>query len=302
MATKKRMGGASRTTLSEKAIGILLLACALISIAALMIIFILLVSNAAPAFLQLSVWDFLSGSNWNPGGLPPSFGILPLMIGTLLVTVTAAAIAIPVGIGCTIYLAEMAHPRIRSIAKPAIEILAGIPSIIYGLFAVLVLTQFVYDWFDPVSRKNGMVGAIMLAVMMIPILVTLAEDAMNSVPQNLREAALAMGATKWEVIRGVIIPASFSGIVAAVILSLGRAIGETMVVLMATGNSTQLTWNIFSSLQTMTAAIAIDYGELSPGTLHYEVIFAVGLVLFLITFAVNYMAGRIMKRFTEEYQ
>ncbi|MEI6796304.1 MAG: phosphate ABC transporter permease subunit PstC [Methanomassiliicoccales archaeon] len=302
MATKTKMSGAMRTTYSEKAIGAFLLLCALISIAALVIIFVLLITNAAPAFLQLSIWDFLSGSNWNPGGFPPSFGILPLMISTLLVTVTAAAIAIPIGIGCTIYLAEMAHPRIRAIAKPAIEILAGIPSIIYGLFAVLVLTQFVYDWFDPVSRKNGMVGAIMLAVMMIPILVTLAEDAMNSVPQNLREAALAMGATKWEVIRGVIIPASFSGIVAAVILSLGRAIGETMVVLMATGNSTHLTWNIFDSMQTMTAAIAIDYGELSPGTLHYEVIFAVGLVLFIITFVVNYLAGRIMKRFTEEYQ
>jgi phosphate ABC transporter permease protein PstC len=286
----------------ETAIRFFLLACAMISIAALVVIFLLLVSNAAPAFLQLNLWDFLTGTVWNPGGIPPSFGIMPLMVGTLLITVTATVIAVPIGIGCTIYLAEMAHPRIRSIAKPAIEILAGIPSIIYGLFAVLVLTQWVFDVFDPVSRKNGMVGAIMLAVMMIPIMVTLAEDAMNSVPQNLREAALAMGATKWEVIRGVIIPASLSGIVAAVILSLGRAIGETMVVLMACGNSTALTFNIFSSMQTMTAAIAIDYGELSPGTLHYEVIFAVGLVLFLITFAVNYIAGRVMKRFTEVYE
>jgi phosphate ABC transporter permease protein PstC len=302
MANKTMVEGGRKNAVEETAIKFFLLACTLVSIAALIIIFFLLLSNAAPAFLQLNLWEFLTGAVWNPGGIPPSFGIMPLMVGTLLITLTATVIAVPIGIGCTIYLAEMAHPRIRSIAKPAIEILAGIPSIIYGLFAVLVLTQWVYDIFDPVSRKNGMVGAIMLAVMMVPILVTLAEDAMNSVPQGLREAALAMGATKWEVIRGVIIPASFSGIIAAVILSLGRAIGETMVVLMACGNSTALTFDIFSSMQTMTAAIAIDYGELSPGTLHYEVIFAVGLVLFLITFAVNYLAGRVMKHFTEVYE
>lgn len=266
-------------------------------------VFYFLFTEALPTFTQINPIDFLTGPNWNPTSfLAPAYGILPLMIGTFLVGLGASVIAIPIGLGCTIYLAEIAHPKIRSFLKPAIEVLAGIPSVVYGFFALVILSGWIQALFGNTYRLNALNGAIMLAVMMIPIMVSLSEDAMNMVPKELREAAYALGATRWETIRSVIIPSSLSGIIAAIILSIGRAVGETMTVLMATGNTPLVTFNMLSSVETMTATIAIEMGEVPFGSLHYHALFAIGAVLFIITFAINSIADWVLSRYAEVYK
>jgi phosphate ABC transporter permease protein PstC len=266
-------------------------------------VFYFLFSEALPAFTKINPIDFLTGRVWNPTSIvAPAYGILPLMIGTFLVSLGASVIAIPIGLGCTIYLAEIAHPRIRGFLKPAIEILAGIPSVVYGFFALVILSGWIQALFGNTYRLNALNGAVMLAVMMVPIMVSLSEDAMNMVPKELREAAYALGATRWETIKGVIIPASLSGIVAAIILSIGRAVGETMTVLMATGNTPLVTFDMLSSVETMTATIAIEMGEVPFGSLHYSALFAIGAVLFIITFAINSIADWLLSRYAEVYR
>ncbi|MBN1109403.1 MAG: phosphate ABC transporter permease subunit PstC [Methanomassiliicoccales archaeon] len=286
----------------ERAIEIALTIATWSSVVALGAVFAELMLGAIPAFLTIDIIGFFTGTVWNPAHpTHPLYGILPLFVGTLMVSFGAAAIAIPIGLGCSIWLAELASPRIRSIFKPAIEILAGIPSVIFGFFALVILSEWISIVFDPVTKLNALNGAIMLAVMMIPIMVTVAEDAMNSVPSSLREASLALGATRWETLRHVVLPAALSGIVAAIVLAFGRAVGETMTVLMATGNAPQLTFDFLRSVQTMTAAIAIDFGEVVFGSEHYHVLFAVGLVLFVITFAINFLADWVVRRYKEDY-
>jgi phosphate transport system permease protein len=277
-----------------------LLVMASISIFTLGALIVFLLSQASPFFVKVPLTDFLFGTEWSPSS--SVFGVLPLFVGTLLTSVVAAAIAIPIGIGCTIYLAEVAHPTIKKFLKPLIELLAGIPSIIFGLFAMLVLSHVVQAVFNTGTTLNGMVGAVALAIMMVPIMVTISEDAMNSVPGSLREASMALGATKWETIRGVLIPASLSGIVAAIILAFGRAIGETMTVLMATGSARQLTTNIFSPMETMTSAIALDIQEVARTDIQFNALFAVGLLLFVLTFLINLAASLILRKFREAYE
>jgi phosphate transport system permease protein len=291
--------GSVKEYLIEKGLAVV----ALISVAFLAMVFYVLLSGAIPAFNTVNVFDFLFGTVWNPANPQfPLYGILPLFMGTVLVSLGAALIAIPIGIGCTIYLAELAHPKIKAVFKPAIEVLAGIPSVIYGFFALVILSTWIFDIFHPSSKLNALNGAIILSVMMIPIMVSVAEDAMNAVPRHLREASYALGATKWETIRGVVIPASLSGIIAAIILAIGRAVGETMTVLMATGNAPKLTTDFFSSVQTMTASIAIDFGEVAFNSTHYHILFAIGVVLFAMTFVINSIADYVLVRFSEEYR
>lgn len=287
-------------------IGFGLLVIASLSFIALAAIFYTLISNAVPAFFVVDhnqttdFWSFLTGTVWRPNA--EIFGLVPLFVGTILVSLAATVIAIPIGIGCTIYLSEIAHPRIRGLLKPVIEVIAGIPSVVLGLFGLLILAPYISSFFGIGSGTNALNGAIMLAIMMIPIMVSLSEDAINSVPRSLREASLALGATRWETMRSVVLPAALSGIVAAIILSIGRAVGETMVVLMATGNSPQLTGDILQSVQAMTAAIAIDVGEVAGGSLHYHVLFAIGMVLFVMTLVINMIADYVMARFSEAYR
>lgn len=286
----------------EKLIQLALTMATWSSVVALAAVFGELLLGAFPAFTSINIIDFFTGTVWNPSHpMYPLYGILPLFVGTLMVSFGAALIAIPIGMGCSIWLAEMASPRVKSVFKPAIEILAGIPSVIFGFFALVILSEWIALVFDPVTKLNALNGAIMLAVMMVPIMVTVAEDAMNAVPRSLREASLALGATKWETIRHVVVPASISGVVAAIVLAFGRAVGETMTVLMATGNATLLHFDILRSVQTMTAAIAIDFGEVEFGSEHYHVLFLVGLVLFVITFVINLLAVWVTKRFKEDY-
>ena len=263
----------------EKVIQLALNVATWVSIVALAAVFGELLLGALPAFTSINIIDFFTGTVWNPSHpMYPLYGIIPLFVGTMMVSFGAALIAIPIGLGCSIWLAELASPRVKAVFKPAVEILAGIPSVIFGFFALVILSEWISVVFDPVTKLNALNGAIMLAVMMIPIMVTVAEDAMNAVPRNLREASLALGATRWETIRHVVVPASLSGVVAAIVLAFGRAVGETM-----------------------TAAIAIDFGEVEFGSDHYHVLFLVGLVLFVMTFIINFLADWVIRRYREEY-
>jgi phosphate ABC transporter permease protein PstC len=275
----------------------------LISATVLVTVAAFLILGSLQAFRVIGIVEMLGGTVWNPTSFNnPAFGMLPLMAGTFLVSFLAAVIAIPIGLGCTIYLAEIAHPKVRAVLKPAIELLAGIPSVVYGLFALLILQGWVAQVFGLQTGYVALNGGIILAVMMIPIMVSLAEDAIAAVPRELREASYALGATRWETMRSVILPASMSGIVAAIILSIMRAVGETMAVLMAFNQTPLLTLDPFSGVQTMTATIAIEMGEAAVGGLHYSSLFAVGVVLFIITLVMNTVANRIMLRYSEAYR
>ena len=268
----------------------------------IILILVFLLIEGLPFFLEGDGIDFFTGDVWDPSSPnTPRYGILPMVLGTFLVTLGAIVIAVPIGIGCSIYLAEIAHPKIRETLKPIIEILAGIPSVVYGFFALIILSTWIDDLFNSTTKLNALTGSIMLAVMMLPIIISLSEDAIRSVPQEMKEASLALGLSKWDTIRGVVVPAALSGITAAIILGVARAIGETMTVLMATGNAPVISFDMLSSMRTMTATIAIEMGEVPFGSTHYHSLFAVGIVLFAITFIVNFIADRVMKRFREKY-
>jgi len=287
----------------EQWIKFLLFCAAIVSIVTLALVFIFLIWDALPAFIEIGPIKMLTGDVWNPTSpRNPQYGMLPLMWGTFMVSLIAAVIAIPIGMGCTLYVHEIAHPKIKAFLKPAIEILAGIPSVIYGFFALVILAEWIDLIFNSTTRLNALNGSIMLAVMMVPIMISLSEDALNSVPRELKEASYALGATRWETLKGVMIPAALSGIIAAIVLSLGRAIGETMTVLMATGNTAVITLDPLHSVETMTAVIAIEMGEVSQFSIHYNALFAVGVVLFAITFIVNSIADWINTKFVEVYQ
>ena len=286
----------------ESGIAVGLFVCAFVSVAVLILVFTYLVGNSLPFFGVENLGQFLGGTVWAPFATNPQYGVLPLLMGTIMVSFVGALIAVPIGIGCTIYLSEIASPTVKKWLKPTIEVLASVPSVVYGLFAALVLSEWLSVIFNPVTRLNALNGAIILAVMMIPILVSIAEEAMNSVPRHLKEASLALGANRWETIRRTIIPAALPGIVAAIVLSIGRAVGETMAVIMATGNSTQFTTNILASVRTMTATLAINIPEADPSSTQYYALFAVGLLLFVMAFAINLIASYVMSRYREAYR
>ena len=246
---------------------------------------------------SVSPIDFILGTSWQPTSVvAKSFGALPLIYGTMLVTSLAMIIAIPVGIAIAIYIAEVSHPVEKEILKPTIELIAGIPSVIFGFFALITLATLIQQLTGTTSRLNALNGGIVLAVMAIPTIVSLAEDAITSVPKEYREAALALGATKWETIRSVVLPSCASGIIAAILLGFGRAVGETMAVLMATGNAATINFNILDSVRTLTATIVIETPEVAFGSLHYQSLFGLAIVLFGITFAFNYLGGLVLKR------
>jgi phosphate transport system permease protein len=210
--------------------------------------------------------------------------------------ITAVAIAVPIGIICAIYIAEIADTRLREIIKPTIEILAGIPSVVYGFVALVLLAEIVHNIFNTTYRLNALNGALILSVMILPTIISIAEDAIIAVPNEYKEASLALGATRWETLRRVTLPAARSGITVGVMLGLGRAVGETMAVLMATGNSPVVTLSLLSSVETMTAVVAIEMGEVVFGSLHYHALFAIGLLLFIITFVINLVVDYAVQR------
>jgi phosphate transport system permease protein len=261
---------------------------AIVSIIILGLIFFFLFKEAIPAFFEISLYEFLLGSEWFPASFKdPRFGALPLISGSFLVVITSVIIAVPIGIICAIYIAEVAGMRLREIIKPTIEILAGVPSVVYGFVALVLLAEIVHNIFNTTYRLNALNGALILSLMILPTIISIAEDAIMAVPREYKQASLALGATRWETLRRVTLPAARSGITVGVMLGLGRAVGETMAVLMATGNSPVVTLNLLSSVETMTAVIAIEMGEVVFGSLHYHALFAIGLLLFIITFAIN---------------
>lgn len=240
-----------------------------------------------PLFKHISLEQFLFGTAWYPTQAVPEFGIGALIIASLLVTLGALLIGVPLGVGSAVYISEIAGPRMREISKPVIELLAGIPSVIYGLFGMAFLAPLIRQSLNLNTGLNVLTSSIILGVMIIPIIASMSEDALSTVPKSLREASLALGATKWEAIIRVVIPAAYRGIIGSILLGFGRAVGETMVVLMVAGGAARIPHSIFEPVRPLTSAIAAEMGETVVGDLHYSALFAIAIVLFIITIATN---------------
>jgi phosphate transport system permease protein len=270
-----------------------------ITIALLAGIFFMLLYNSIAFFIEVNPLDFLTGSQWNPESTNGKYGIAPLLVSTGLVTIGAMVIAVPLGIFTAAFLSEMAHPKLKAILKPLIEMLAAIPSVAIGFLGIVLVGPGIAKIFGISNGLNALNGAVLLAVMALPTILTISEDAINAVPQSHREASLALGANKWETLFKVTLPAAFPGLIAAVMLGLGRALGETMTVLMATGNASVLPKGFLDAVRTITATIAIEMGEVPYQTTHYFALFAIAVVLFLITLLINllgeYFANRLRK-------
>ena len=268
----------------------LILISGLASIFFVILIFLFLLKEGLELFKIVSPLKFLFGKNWYPISEPPQLGILPLILGSLLVTLGAAVISIPIGVGCAIYIAEIAPARIKEALKAGVELLAAIPSVVLGFIGMVTLVPLVKTIFHLPTGLTALSGSIMLAFMAMPTIVSIAEDALYSVPKNYKEGALALGATHWQAIWRVMLPAASSGIVAAVMLGIGRVIGETMAVMMITGNAAVMPQSILAPVRTLTATIAAEMGEAVVGSEHFFALFAVGIVLFIISFAINITA------------
>ncbi|GHU63826.1 phosphate transport system permease protein [Bacteroidia bacterium] len=246
---------------------------------------------------QLNPADFFGGTEWMPTATPsPQFGLLPLLLGTLWVSLLAILIALPLGLGVAIYLSELAGKRMRRLLKPAIELLAGIPSVVYGFFGLVVLAPLLQKILHLSVGETAFTGSLVLAIMALPTIITIAEDAMQNTPQAMREASLGLGANHWQTIYKVIIPYSASGISAAVVLGIGRAIGETMAVLMVTGNAAVIPHSFFEPVRTIPATIAAELGEAPVGGAHYQALFMLGCILFIITMIISVAAEGISKK------
>ncbi|MFN4081153.1 MAG: phosphate ABC transporter permease subunit PstC [Saprospiraceae bacterium] len=268
-------------------------------IVALSAIFVLLLYNSSAFFSEVWLFDFLTGLEWRPEEYVKDsrYGLLPLLASTLWVTICAMLIAGPLGVGVALYLSEYADKRVERILKPAIEILAAIPSVVVGFLGIVVLGPGLARLFGLSSGLNALNGAILLAIMALPTIITVAEDAIQAVSNSLKEASYGLGANKWQTLSRVVLPAAFPGVLAALMLGMGRAIGETMTVLMATGNAAAFPRGLFDAIRTITATIAIEMGEAPHQTTHYHGLFAIALALFLITMGVNALAERIANNF-----
>ena len=245
---------------------------------------------------MVSPIKFILGKSWHPTHEPPEFGILPLILASLLVTLGAMLIAVPLGVGSAIYVAELSHARIRETIKPMIELLAGIPSVIYGFFGMVVVTPLVQKLFNIPVGLTAFTASCLLGIMALPTIISIAEDAITSVPKEIKEASYALGATKWETITKVVIPAAKSGILTAIILGLGRAIGETMTVLMVAGGAAVIPHSFLQPVRPMTATIAAEMGEAPVGSPHYHALFTISAILFLITVGLNILANYIKEK------
>lgn len=282
----------------------LFIACTLISILTTFGIILTLIGESLGFFQKVSPVEFLTGTEWAPTFSPPKFGVLPLISGTLIITIGAAIFAIPLGLLSAIYLSEFAKPKVRKILKPALEVLAGVPTVVYGYFGLTFVTPALKSVLgDRIEIFNALSGCIVVGIMVLPLISSLCEDALSSVPKALREGAYGMGSTKFEVTAKVVVPAALSGIMSAFILGVSRAVGETMAVTIAAGNTPKLTANPLESIQTMTAFIVqISKGDTPAGSTSYQTLFAVGLLLFLITFGVNLLANKLVRKYRTVYQ
>ncbi|MDV0441313.1 phosphate ABC transporter permease PstA [Methanorbis furvi] len=283
----------------ERAIKSIWLATALISAAAVVFILGYLIYTALPAFAEVGISGFLLNTDWNPTGSTPSYGIAALIIDTLLVTLGALIFAVPLGLAAAVYLSYLAPPKIRDTVKPIIELLAGIPSVVYGFFGMVVLCNFLRVALDIPSGFCWLAASVILGIMALPTIVSVSEDALFAVPKDYQEASLGLGATYWHTISRVLLPAAASGISAAVVLGMGRAIGETMAVMMVAGNAAIIPdpiWNVLSPVRTLTATLGIEMAEVATGSMHYYALFGVAVVLLLITLIVNLASAWVIKR------
>lgn len=274
----------------------LILFCGLACIFFVILIFLFLLKEGLAVFKTVSPFKFLFGRRWYPISEPAELGILPLILGSLWVTLGAAIISIPIGVSCAVYIAEIAPAKIKEILKVGIELLAAIPSVVLGFIGMVTLVPWVKNIFHIPTGLTALSGSIMLAFMAMPTIVSIAEDALYSVPKSYKEGALALGATHWQSIYRVMLPAASSGIVAAIMLGIGRVIGETMAVMMITGNSAIIPNNILQPVRTLTATIAAEMGEAVVGSEHYFALFAVGIVLFVISFIINITADLFLHK------
>lgn len=281
----------------------ILFSCALVSVLTTIGIIVSLLVQAWGFFFEISPLDFLTGTRWSPILKPRSYGVLPLVTGTLLVTSVAAIVALPIGLATATFLSEYAPDKTRRILKPILEVLAGIPTVVYGYFALTFVTPALRDWlFSDMLVFNALSAGLVMGMMIVPMVSTVAEDAMIAVPRSLREGAYALGATRVEVSLRVVIPAALSGIVSAFILGISRAIGETMLVTIAAGATPRMTFNPLESIQTMTAFIVqLSLGETPHGSLEFNTIFAVGLLLFGMTLIMNVLGYFVVKRWSVRY-
>ena len=287
----------------EQAVKYVLGACAMITIATTLAIVGILLYESISFFRSVPVLDFLTGTEWRFAGIDPSFGVLPLLGGTLLITAIAGIVALPIGLASAIYISQYAPARVRRILKPALEMLAGVPTVVYGYFALTFVSGTILQTINPaLPPLNALSAGLVVGVMIIPMVASVSEDALRAVPRSLAEGAYALGASKMEVVLRVVVPAALSGIMASFILGLSRAIGETMIVAIAAGATPNLTANPLESIQTMTGFIVqVAKGDIDHGTLSYQSLFAVGLLLGTITLVMNFGASLIIKKYRERY-
>lgn len=274
----------------------LVLICGLASIFFVILIFLFLTKEGLSVFKSVTPGNFLFGKSWYPISEPAQLGILPLIFGSLLVTLGAAIISIPIGVACAVYIAEIAPLKIKEVLKAGIELLAAIPSVVLGFIGMVTLVPWVKSTFHLPTGLTALSGSIILAFMAMPTIVSIAEDALYSVPKSYKEGAFALGATHWQTIYRVLLPAASSGIVAAVMLGIGRVIGETMAVMMITGNAAVIPQSILVPVRTLTATIAAEMGEAVVGSEHYFALFAIGIVLFIMSFIINVTADLFLHK------
>jgi phosphate transport system permease protein len=288
--------------LREAPIYLFLFACALLSIVTTLGIVLVLFEETLKFFEEVNVVDFLTGTRWTPLFSSQQFGVLPLLNATFMIALGAILVAVPLGVLAAIYLSEYAPSGVRSVVKPVLEVLAGIPTVVYGYFALTFIAPELLRPLGQDTAFSAAAASLAMGIMILPLVASLSEDAMRSVPQALREGAYGLGATKFEVATRVVLPAALSGIIAAIILAASRAIGETMIVVIAAGNQPNLSWNPFEAMQAMTAYIVqVSLGDTPRGTIAYSTIFAIGALLFVSTLVMNILAQWLLAKFREEY-
>ena len=294
--------GAARAR-RERLIHIALAFCGIVSILTTAGIVLVLLFETIEFFREVPLWRFLTDLEWTPLFADKKFGVIVLASATFLTSVIALVVAIPVGLMSAIYLSEVAPRRVRGVVKPLLEVLAGVPTVVYGYFALLFVTPLLQRVYPDISGFNALSAGLVMGVMIIPLVVSLSEDALFAVPQNLRDGAYALGATRLQVATRVVVPAALSGVVASFILAVSRAVGETMIVAIAAGQSPNLTLNPFVPVETMTAYIVqVSLGDTPTGTLEFKTIFVVGMTLFLLTLGLNTLSHRLVRRFRERYE
>ncbi len=292
----RRFGRTAQRRAAEGVVRTLIYAAGLLSIVILLAIAVFLFVEARKSIAEVGLGTMLAGTQWFPTGTPKLFGFLPLIIGSLMVTGVALVVFLPIGIGAAVYISEFSAGWLKEAMKSVIEFMAAVPSVVYGFLGVAVVIPWVKSTFHLTSGMTALSGGLVLGIMSLPTVISISEDALHAVPDALRQGSLALGNTRWQTVYKVVVPSASSGIFAGIMLGLGRAIGETMAVLMLTGNAAVIPTNVFESVRTMTGTIAAEMGEVVFGGLHYSVLFSVGLVLFGITFMINLAADLVLER------